>query len=119
MILADSAMQLLIHQASRHRLTELHYRGSSTSAGPAPRVVEPYNFTQGPEHQAALDLRRLHNLSMDQVRFVHASLFHRCQGAILDAGVIDMSEQAELRFLHRILLTLGWSVVTSPDTIMS
>ena len=37
----------------------------------------------------------------------------------MDDGVIDMSEQAELRFLHRILLRLGWSVVTSTDTIKS
>lgn len=54
--------------------------------------------------------RAAHRLTADDVRFVHASLFHRCLGAVIEDGTVDDEERAQLRFLHKVLSTLGWSV---------
>lgn len=49
-------------------------------------------------------------ISLQQLRFVHASIFYRCLGAILDDGQVDADERVQLRFLNRVLRALGWSV---------
>jgi len=49
-------------------------------------------------------------ISLQQLRFVHASIFHRCLGAIIEDGEVDAEERAQLQFLHRVLQALGWSV---------
>ena len=51
-----------------------------------------------------------HSLNIERRRFVHAALFHRCLGAVLDDGVIDAQERAQLKFLDRVLSSLGWSI---------
>jgi hypothetical protein len=51
-----------------------------------------------------------HSLSIERRRFVHASLFYRCLSAVLDDGVIDDQERAQLKFLDRVLSSLGWSI---------
>lgn len=50
------------------------------------------------------------NISLQQIRAVHATIFHQCLGAILDDGVVDSDERAQLQFLDRVLRSLGWSV---------
>jgi len=49
-------------------------------------------------------------LSLQQLRFVHASIFHRCLGAIIEDGEVDADERLQLSFLNRVLHALGWSV---------
>lgn len=49
-------------------------------------------------------------LTLDQVRYVHGSIFHRCLGAILEDGVIDNAELKELAWLQSVFHELGWSV---------
>jgi len=54
--------------------------------------------------------KREHNITRDQLRFVHASVFHRCLGAVLDDGIVDDEERRQIRFLNKVLSKLGWSV---------
>lgn len=49
-------------------------------------------------------------LTHDDTRYVHASLFHRCLGAVLEDGFVSEEEVAEIRFLHRVFAALGWTV---------
>jgi hypothetical protein len=49
-------------------------------------------------------------ISLQQLRFVHANIFHRCLGAIIEDGEVDADERLQLRFLSRVLNVLGWSV---------
>lgn len=49
-------------------------------------------------------------LTLDDTRYVHASLFHRCLGAVLEDGFISDEEVAEIRFLHKVFAALGWTV---------
>ena len=51
-----------------------------------------------------------HSLTIERRRFVHAALFHRCLDTVLDDGVIDAQERAQLKFLDRVLSSLGWSI---------
>lgn len=53
------------------------------------------------------------SLSEEQIRFVHASLFYRCLGAILRDGTVGTPQLAELRLVQRILTGLGWGVTGS------
>lgn len=50
-------------------------------------------------------------LTVPEMQFVHAELFHACLGAIIEDGRIDAHERAQIRFLHRVLGALGWSVI--------
>lgn len=50
------------------------------------------------------------SLTIERRRFVHAALFYRCLSAVLDDGVIDAQERAQLKFLDRVLSSLGWSI---------
>ena len=50
------------------------------------------------------------SLTIERRRFVHAALFYRCLSAVLDDGVIDAQERAQLKFLDRVLNSLGWSI---------
>ena len=52
----------------------------------------------------------LHNLDANDVRFVHAAVYHRCLGEILADGDVDLTEATELRFIHRVFAALGWSI---------
>jgi predicted DNA-binding transcriptional regulator YafY len=49
-------------------------------------------------------------LTMDQVRFVHASLFHRLLGAIIDDGQVSEDERRQLALVHSLFHSLGWTV---------
>ena len=51
-----------------------------------------------------------HGVTLGQIRFVHASIFNGCLGAILDDGEVDAEERVQLKFLDRVLHALGWSV---------
>lgn len=53
-------------------------------------------------------------MTEEQVRFVHASLFYRCLGAILRDGTVEREQLAELRLVQRVLTGLGWGVTGSP-----
>lgn len=55
-------------------------------------------------------VRRVYNLTPDDVRYVHAALYHRCLGAIIDDGWITDDEQEQIRYLHRTMTALGWAV---------
>lgn len=50
------------------------------------------------------------NLTDEQIRYVHASLFYRCLGAILRDGTVGPAQLAELRLVQRVLSGLGWGV---------
>lgn len=67
--------------------------------------VTPYEFS------AIRDLIAREQLTIEQVRFVHAHMFHRCLEAILKDGSIDQDERAGLAFLHEVFSALGWSIV--------
>ncbi len=54
--------------------------------------------------------RQENDITMDEVRFVHASIFHRCLGAVLEDGIVDEDERKEIKFLHKVMSRLGWSV---------
>ncbi len=59
------------------------------------------------------ELRRLiesSGITQGEREFVHVSLYHRCLGAVLDDKVIDVEEKMQLRFLHRVMGHLGWSI---------
>ena len=49
-------------------------------------------------------------ITQEQTRFVHASLFHRCLGTVLEDDIFDTSEVAQIKFLHNVLHALGWSI---------
>lgn len=66
-------------------------------------------LTRG-EVQEAEACRTEHGLAPEQVRFVHASLYHRCLGAVLEDGVFDDAERQQIKFVHLVLRHLGWSV---------
>ncbi len=52
-----------------------------------------------------------HELEPSGTRFVHASIFHRCLGAILDDGVVTEEEMKQIRFLNRVMQALGWGIL--------
>lgn len=54
--------------------------------------------------------RQEYDLAPDDVRFVHASLYHRCLGAVLDDGFMSEAEIEQIDFLHRAMRSLGWFV---------
>lgn len=66
-------------------------------------TVGPAEFTAIREHRAA------HALTDDDIRFVHASLTHRCLGAILDDGEISEQELLQIRFVFGVMSRLGWA----------
>lgn len=49
-------------------------------------------------------------LMIDDIRFVHANLYHRALGAIIQDGFMSDLEVAETRFLHKVFSALGWSI---------
>tara|TARA_R110000744_G_C19186865_1_gene543412 strand:- start:214 stop:789 length:576 start_codon:yes stop_codon:yes gene_type:complete len=50
------------------------------------------------------------NLKIEDIRFVHASLFSRALEAIISDGFVSDEEEQEIRFLHRVFKKLGWSI---------
>lgn len=54
--------------------------------------------------------KRAHSIRDDEAKYVHISLYHRCLGAVLDDEKVDNEEIAQIRFLHRVLSQLGWSI---------
>lgn len=59
------------------------------------------------------DLEKLksdHRLTEDDLRFVHASVYHRCLGSVLEDGFFCHEEIEQIRFLHNSLRLLGWAV---------
>lgn len=55
-------------------------------------------------------IKQRYKLSIDDVRFVHASIYHRCLGAVLDDGFVTPVEIDQIRFLHQTMRNLGWCV---------
>lgn len=55
-------------------------------------------------------IKQKFSLTMDDIRFVHASIYHRCIGAVLDDGFVKDEEVEQIRFLHKMLWQLGWCV---------
>ena len=186
-------MKQLIELAQNRRVVELSYRKHLTSAEAVPRLVEPYNFTQGQQdvilrcyqlepdqgwrffmvhkideikdggepfqprvkvtlNESDLDpskrpqtsgawsdrVKRYRDLVSDAMadetvtkeeleeirsyvsdsglseeerKYVHAALFHRCLGAVIEDGEVSSAEVAQIQFLHRVLKALGWGVV--------
>lgn len=51
-----------------------------------------------------------HGLSEEDIRFVHASIYHRCLGSVLDDGFVTQEEIDQIHFLHRAMRALGWAV---------
>lgn len=78
-----------------------HYRNLVSDAMADGRVTEE-------ERLEADRFARDNKLSTAQRRFVHASLFHRCLGAILEDERIDDEELAQLQFLSKVLTSMGW-----------
>lgn len=62
------------------------------------------------EAVALKEFKTKHGLTDDDTRFVHASVYHRCLGAVLDDGFVTVREQEEIRFLHTAMRSLGWAV---------
>lgn len=56
------------------------------------------------------EIKSRHKLTPDDVRFVHASLYHRCLGSILEDGSVSEDELEQIRFLHSSMRYLGWCV---------
>lgn len=186
-------LEQLTDLAERHHCATLHYRSRLTPSVTRPRIVEPYNLTQGKEDimvrcyqlypvegwryfmvhkiddvrdagveftprrdvtlptdelitfggarddapwtEAMLEYRDAvsdaladgivrkeefdavkeigRGLTDEQIRYVHASLFHRCLGAILRDGTVGESQLAEIRLVQRVLSGLGWGVTGS------
>lgn len=186
-------MGRLAEFGSQRRVVEVHYRKHLTNAEPVPRLVEPYNFTYGPQDvilrcyqlepdqgwrffmvhkidrvedggqpfeprvRVALELEppdgngteqrssaqskrvrdyrdlvldaiadgkvtaderaaieafiRESELSHEERDFVHAALFHRCLGAIIEDGEITRQERDQIQFLQQVLTRLGWGVI--------
>jgi len=57
-----------------------------------------------------IELRAKHKLSLADIRFVHASLYHRCLGAVVEDGFLTNTEVRQIRYLHKMLGKLGWCV---------
>lgn len=55
-------------------------------------------------------VHRAYELTAADTRYVHASIYHRCLGAIIDDGWITDDEQDQIRYLHRVMTALGWAV---------
>lgn len=51
-----------------------------------------------------------YKLTDDDVRFVHASTYHHCLGAVIEDGFVSEKEIADIRFLHDSMHKLGWAV---------
>lgn len=62
------------------------------------------------EAVAIKEFKAKHGLTDDDTRFVHASVYHRCLGAVIDDGFITDRELEELRYLHTAMRSLGWAI---------
>lgn len=49
-------------------------------------------------------------LKDEDIRFVHAALYHRCLGEVLLDGCVDQDELSQIKFLHEALRQMGWAV---------
>lgn len=58
----------------------------------------------------AAECRRRFKLRDEDVRYVHASIYHRCLGAVLGDGFVSQDEIDQVRYLHRSMHALGWCV---------
>ncbi|MFN7019886.1 MAG: WYL domain-containing protein [Phycisphaerales bacterium] len=56
------------------------------------------------------DVKQRFALRDQDIRYVHASIYQRCLGSVLDDGFIDADEVEQIRFLHRAMRALGWCV---------
>lgn len=55
-------------------------------------------------------VKQTYRLTADDIRYVHASVYHRCLGSVLEDGFFAAEEGDQIRFLHRAMKALGWSV---------
>lgn len=62
------------------------------------------------EAVAIKEFKARHSLTDDDTRFVHAAVYHRCLGAVIDDGFVTERELEEIRFLHTAMRSLGWAV---------
>ncbi|MCA9300683.1 MAG: WYL domain-containing protein [Phycisphaerales bacterium] len=49
-------------------------------------------------------------LKLEDIRYVHASLYHRCLEQVIADGSVSDAEIVEIRFLNRVFKRFGWSV---------
>ncbi len=59
-------------------------------------------------HSCLLTAREV-GLSVEERDYVHASLFHRILGAVLDDGKMSDAERRQIRFMQRTLAALGYA----------
>ena len=62
------------------------------------------------EFASIKNLIRDKNLKLEDIRYVHASLYHRALGMILQDGFITKEERNEIKFLHKVFDALGWAM---------
>ncbi len=67
-------------------------------------------FVAPAELLAIEQLREKYKLTDEDIRFVHATVYHRCLGAVTQDGFLADEEVDQIRFLHRVMKALGWSV---------
>lgn len=56
------------------------------------------------------EFKAKHGLTDSDTRFVHASVYQRCLGAVIDDGFVTDRELEELRYLHTAMRSLGWAI---------
>lgn len=57
-------------------------------------------------------IKQRHKLKSEDVRFVHADLYHHSLGCVLEDGFVSASEQEQIRLLDEALNRMGWSIGT-------
>lgn len=56
-------------------------------------------------------------LDQDDIRYVHAALYHRCLGYIIEDGVVQEPEVEQIAFVHETMRKLGWAVGETTDEL--
>lgn len=68
------------------------------------------------EEQEQIEAFRVESDLSDAERdYVHAALFHRCIGAIVEDGQVTQEERQQVIFLQRVLTKLGWGLASKTD----
>ena len=57
-----------------------------------------------------IGIKQRFKLGLEDIRFVHASVYQRCLETVLDDGFLAEDELDQIRFLHRAMRSLGWAV---------
>jgi len=57
------------------------------------------------------NFKRAHNITPEQIRSIHASIFANCLNHILSDGIIEDNEQSQLNILNQCLIDCGGGIV--------